>query len=303
MKQRFIIPTLCVLVLTACTGKQKQNSTTESTGNKAVATVTENAKNTNVTPIFPLANQDGSKFLLKIGSNASADNVPDSLKNYKYVLYDGAYYNVDFKGLQQGDEKASNGRDTPYNYDNCRGWYYEMQSGKLQTDTSKYAIFWGNPLLVDEAFKNNTELLKVKKFLADDDPGDLSKAKAKFEKQYGKKATKFKLDALVGDYKYYVMQFETIKNQALGAIALVKSDGKTITKDFPKTWDKISTWREGDEGEFFGYDIMFATVENGKLTLYTYNGGEEGSVCQSYVIQGDTIAKGAVSNYFYHAPD
>lgn len=310
MKQKLIISALCVLALAACTGKQNKNgdaaknTDTESVaGNKNAAGNAQFAKNKCLTPIFLLANSDGSKFLLK-DNEATDNNVPDSLKNYKYILYNGKYYNVDFKGVQQGNRDADNGRDTPYNFDNCHGWLFAMQSGKLlNKPKDEYDMFWDKPLLVDEAFKAGTNLLKIKKFIADDNPGDISDMKTKFEKQYGKKTIKFKLDALVDDYKYFVMQFETVDNKALGAIALVSADGKAIVKDFPSDWNEISTWREGDEGEFFGFDIDFATIENGRLTLYTYSASEEGETRNSYVVEGNEIVQGSVSNYFYHAPD
>lgn len=318
--KKLLIPAICILALAACTGKQNKGgdaakktdteSVTNGTGAESAANgeaseiVSQNAENKSLKPFFLLANEDGSKFLVKPNS-VSADNVPDYLKNYKYILYEGKYYKVDFKGLQEGNKDADNGRDTPYNYDNCRGWYYEMQNGgKLLTNPqSEYDVFWGTPLLVDEKFKNETKLLDVKNFDVDDAPVDVSKEKAKFEKQYGKKAIKFKLDATFGDYNYYVMQFETIENKALGAIAIVKSDGTTITKDFPCEWNEFSTWREGDEGEFYGYDILFATIEKGNLNIYTYNGGEEGASYQNYVVQGNTLAEGEVSNYFYFAAE
>lgn len=311
--KRLLIPALCVLALAACTGKQNKNgdaaknADTESVaGNVGTESAAngESSQNAGNNPVFLLGNKDGSKFLLKATSEVASDNAPDYLKNYKYILYEGKYYDVDFKGLQEGDKDADTGRDTPYNYDNCRGWYFEMHSGKLLTNPqSEYDVFWGTPLLVDEKFKNETKLLDVKNFDVDDAPVDVSKEKAKFEKQYGKKAIKFKLDATFGDYNYYVMQFETIENKALGAIAIVKSDGTTITKDFPSEWNEFSTWREGDEGEFYGYDILFATIEKGNLNIYTYNGGEEGASYQNYVVQGNTLAEGEVSNYFYFAAE
>ncbi len=320
MKQKLIITAFCALAIAACTSKQNKGgeaaksaeteSVTNGTGAESAANgeaseiVSQNAENKSLKPIFLLANEDGSKFLVKPNS-VSVDNAPDYLKNYKYILYEGKYYKVDFKGLQEGNKDADNGRDTPYNYDNCRGWYYEMQNGgKLLTNPqSEYDVFWGTPLLVDETFKNETKLLDVKKFDVEEAPVDVRDVEAKFEKLYGKKAIKFKLDAIIGDYNYYVIQFETVENKALGAVALVKSDGTTITKDFPREWDEFSTWREGDEGEFYGYDVLFATIESGLLTLYTYNGGEEGASYQNYVVQGNTLVEGAVSNYFYFAAE
>ena len=311
MKQKLIISAFCALALAACTGKQnKSGDTANNAGTEAVANgensgnIAQGAKNKCLTPMFLLANKDGSKFMIKHYLDGAPEEIPDSLKNYKYILYEGKYYDVDFGGFQLSSEEDDTGRDTPYNFSNMAGWIYKMQKGKLLTNPqSEYDVFWGTPLLVDETFKNETKLLDVKKFDVEEAPVDVRGVKAKFEKQYGKKAIKFKLDAIIDDYNYYVIQFETVENKALGAVALVKSDGTTITKDFPREWDEFSTWREGDEGEFYGYDVLFATIEKGLLTLYTYNGGEEGSSYQNYVVQGNTLVEGAVSNYFYHAPE
>ncbi|MBR5643010.1 MAG: hypothetical protein IKW77_02345 [Salinivirgaceae bacterium] len=312
--RNLLLPAFCALAFAACTGNQKPNGkTSEIAGNETVVTIdaalAENSETSmqsterqGVQPVFLLGNHDGSKFLLNADAKTSSDNVPDSLKNYKYILYEGKYYAVDFKGFQQKNESEDNGRDTPLNFDNLPGWIFALQSGQLLTDTDEYAMFWGKPLLVDECFKSKTKLVKVVR-ANESATNKFDKLQAEFEKRYNRKITKFKVDSYVGDYTYLIMQFETIDSKALGVVALVKPDGGTIVREFPAEWNEISVWREADEGEFFGLDVDFATIEHGALNLYTISNGEEGTGYQNYVVQGDSLVKGSISNYFYHAQD
>lgn len=92
-------------------------------------------------------------------------------------------------------------------------------------------------------------------------------------------------------------------HKALGVVALVKPDGGCVLKEYPADWHEFSVWREGDEGEFYGLDVDFATIEHGNLTLYTVTEGEEGASYQNFVVKGDSLVEGSISNYFYHAPD
>lgn len=312
--RNLLLPAFCALAFAACTGNQKQNGkASEIAGNETVvaidAALAGNAGTTvqstelqGVQPVFLLGNHIGSKFLLNADAATPAENVPDSLKNYKYILFEGKYYAVDFKGFQKKNNTEDNGRDTPLNFDNRPGWIFALPSGQLLSDTDEYAMFWGKPLLVDEPFKSKTKLVKVVR-ANESATNKFDKLRAEFEKRYNRKITKFKVDSYVGDYTYLIMQFETIDSKALGVVALIKPDGGTIVRDFPAEWDEISVWREADEGEFFGLDVDFATIENGALNLYTISNSEEGTGYQNYVAQGDSLIVGSISNYFYHAPD
>ena len=308
MKQKLIITAFCALAIVACTSKQnKSGEAAKSTDTETVASddntavVAQDVENSTA-PVFVLANNDGSKFLLKQNFEETPTDAPDNVKNYKYILYNGVYYNVEFAGVQSSNE-GDNGRDTPYNFDNRPGWLFKMQSGKLlEKPVSEWDMFWGKPLLVDESFKNETKLLKIKN--ADEaDQGKFKDLKAKLEKQYNKKTTKFKVNQFFGDYALLVVQFETVENKALGVVALVKPDGGCVLKEYPADWHEFSVWREGDEGEFYGLDVDFATIEHGNLTLYTVTEGEEGASYQNFVVKGDSLVEGSISNYFYHAPD
>ena len=306
MKQKLIITAFCALAIVACTSKKNKSgeaaksADTEAVANSA-AVDAQNAEKC-IAPVFVLANKDGSAFLLHQNFEETPTDAPDDVKNYKYILYNGVYYNVDFAGVQPSNE-ADNGRDTPYNFENRSGWLFKMQKGKLMEKTdNEWDMFWGKPLLVDECFKRDVKLLETKN--ADDsDQGKFNDLKAKLEKQYNKKIIKFKVNQFFGDYALLTVQFETIENKALGLVVLVKPDGGCIVKEYPAEWYEFSVWREGDEGEFYGLDVDFATLEQGSLTLYTVSEGEEGASYQNYVVQGDSLADGSISNYFYHAPD
>lgn len=316
--KRIIAATLCVIAMVACTNNHRHNNngdaaknvdnevaSTDNVSRGATSYKAGNAQRTDlqsVSPVFVLSNKDGSKFLLKSHNETIPTEAPDSLKTYGFILFEGAYYGVKLKGYQSGSG-ADNGRDTPFNFDNREGWLYEMQEGKLLNGhIDEWNVFWGRPLLVDEHFMNTTELVKIVKPKASDN-SKFNELKAKFEKHYGRKTIKFKVESYVGDYTFIIMQFETIKNKALGVVALVKPDGGTAIKEFSAEWDEFSVWREGDEGDFYGLDIDFATIEQGVLNLYTINNGEEGVDYQNYMVQGDSLVKGSVSNYFYHAPE
>ena len=313
---KFITAAFCIFAMVACTNNHNNKGgiakdvdnvavTSDNESNLEISRkpgATQGTDSQTVTPVFVLANNNGSKFLLRSHNEIIPAEAPDGLKKYGFILFEGAYYGVKLKGYQSGSG-ADNGRDTPFNFDNREGWLYEMQEGKLLNGhIDEWNVFWGRPLLVDEHFMNTTELVKIVKPKASDN-SKFNELKAKFEKHYGRKTIKFKVESYVGDYTYIIMQFETIKNKALGVVALVKPDGGTAIQEFSAEWDEFSVWREGDEGDFYGLDIDFATIEQGVLNLYTINNGEEGVDYQNYMVQGDSLVKGSVSNYFYHAPE
>ena len=219
MKQKLIITAFCALAIVACTSKKnKSGETAKSADTEVVANgnnAAVDAQNAEkcIAPVFVLANKDGSAFLLHQNFEETPTDAPDDLKNYKYILYNGVYYNVEFAGVQPSSE-ADNGRDTPYNFENRSGWLFKMQSGKLlEKPENEWDMFWGKPLLVDECFKKDAKLLTIKN--ADEsDQGKYNDLKAKFEKQYNRKITQFKVNSFIGDYTFFVIQFETVETQA-----------------------------------------------------------------------------------------
>jgi hypothetical protein len=70
----------------------------------------------------------------------------------------------------------------------------------------------------------------------------------------------------------------------------------------PREWDDCSTWRADDCGEFYGYGLAFATVENGKLYVYLVDGGAEGNNYGNYEV-ADSLRLGNINASFYTAPE
>ena len=142
-------------------------------------------------PIYVLSDEYGEKFLALnyFGSDKNPQPSED-LKNYKYVLYDGTYYPVVFKGFQLEDEANNTYRDTYFNFDNLPGWLFEMESGKLlENPVDDYDAIWDAPLLVDEQFKAENVVYTLTN-TPDGYPvrSDLSKAlQTAFEERYGRK--------------------------------------------------------------------------------------------------------------------
>ena len=172
-------------------------------------------------PVYVLSDQYGERFLLQTYFDDGETPQPnDSLKNYKYIIYDGKYYTVSFKGVQLGDKEKNSGRDTYYNFDNLSGWLYEMQEGKLlENPENEYDAIWDAALLVDENYKNTSTILDLKnrengmtKVVALSD--DLQKA---FENKYGRKIMTSCASAVFGDnseYQLVNVQFENKDDDA-----------------------------------------------------------------------------------------
>ena len=259
-------------------------------------------------PTFVLSDQEGRMFLLLTEFNEDdGAPVPDSLENYKYIIYDGKYYAVEFNGYQPENEEENNYREAYYNFANLNGWLYEMEEGKLLTNPkNQYDAIWEAPLLVDENFKNSTKILPFRPLGGDPISDEL---KSKIEAKYGWDVLSSFVDYEFGEnYEYQLInvQFKNKGNKALAISGIVCPYGKMYFKDFPAEWDDDesgSVWRVDDMGEFAGLGLCLVTEENGELTLYTANSGAEGTNYQNYVVKGDSLCEGKVTASFYQAPE
>lgn len=260
-------------------------------------------------PIYVLSDEYGEKFLIINYFGSEKNPQPsEELKNYKYVLYDGAYYPVVFKGFQLEDEANNSYRDTYFNFDNLPGWLFEMESGKLlENPLDDYDAIWDAPLLVDEQFKAENVVYTLTN-TPDGYPvrSDLSKAlQTAFEERYGRKIFDGWCGAIFGEnneYQFVVIQFENKGTEALGVSALVKNGEIVAAIEQPAEWNEESVWRVDDGGEYGGISVDFATSKDGVLTLYTANYGAEGTTYQTYVLEGNELVPGMVSADFYQAP-
>ena len=295
MRKQLLVLSLSALMLFGCGGNNQQQQTT----NTDAAEIKEEVHEA---PVL--------RFLLQTYFDDGETPQPnDSLKNYKYIIYDGKYYTVSFKGVQLGDKEKNSGRDTYYNFDNLSGWLYEMQEGKLlENPENEYDAIWDAALLVDENYKNTSTILDLKnrengmtKVVALSD--DLQKA---FENKYGRKIITSCASAVFSDnnseYQLVNVQFENKGDEALGVTALVENGEIKAVKEFPATYDETSTWRVDDGGEFGGLWADLVVLENGILTFYTSDSGAEGCNYQNYVVKEDSLIKGNVSTSLYQAP-
>ena len=295
MKKVFL-PALCALLMMACAGRQH-----DGTQAAAPTAVTENvAPEQPRVPLYVLSNQEGTQFLLI----DYVTDQPESLKDYKYIVYKGDTYPVTFKGYQEGDPDNDSGRDTYYNFANHPGWLFEMQEGKLLTHPQdEYDAIWEAPLLVDESFNSTVKRLGLNP-LADQ---PLSRElQNKIEQQYGWQVLRGVVAYEFGDaekYQWINVQFKNKGDEALALVAVVMPDGSLCAKELPAEWNEQSVWRVDDEGEFYGYGLDLVTEEDGVLTLYTNDQGAEGVNYQSYVVEGGALSEGKVSASFYQAPE
>ena len=306
MRKQLLVLSLSALMLFGCGGNNQQQQTT----NTDAAEIKEEVHEAPVLPVYVLSDQYGERFLLQTYFDDGETPQPnDSLKNYKYIIYDGKYYTVSFKGVQLGDKEKNSGRDTYYNFDNLSGWLYEMQEGKLlENPENEYDAISGAVLLVDENYKNTSTILDLKnredgmtKVVALSD--DLQKA---FENKYGRKIMTSCASAVFGDnseYQLVNVQFENKGDDALGVTALVENGEIKAVKEFPAKYDETSTWRVDDGGEFYGLWASLIVMEDGTLTIYTSNSGEESCNYQNYVVKGDALCEGNITASYYHFPE
>ena len=306
MRKHLLILSLSALMLFGCGGNNQQQQTT----NTDAAELEAEVQVAPVPPVYVLSDQFGTKFLLQaVFEENVAPEAPDNLSRYKYIVYNDQFYPVLFKGAQLENKEENNFRDTYYNFDNLSGWLYEMQEGKLlENPENEYDAISGAVLLVDENYKNTTTILDLKnrengmtKVVALSD--DLQKA---FENKYGRKIITSCASAVFGDnseYQLVNVQFENKGDDALGVTALVENGEIKAVKEFPATYNETSTWRVDDGGEFYGLWASLIVMEDGTLTIYTSNSGEESCNYQNYVVKGDALCEGNITASYYHFPE
>ena len=307
MKKGIFFSCLLSLALWGC-GGANQNANENSSQVNGEAVEQEKPAKT-LEPVYVLSDQFGEKFLLQTAFEGNvAPATPDDLNRYKYIVYNDRYYPVQLKGAQLENEAENNNRDTYSNFDNLSGWLYEMQGGRLlEHPLNEYDAIEGAVLLVDENYKNSAKILELKNredgrinivTVTDD-------VQNKLKEKYGRKIRTVCASAVFGDnseYQLVNVQFENKGTEALGVTALVENGEIKAVKEFPATYDEMSTWRVDDEGEFYGLWVDLVVLENGVLTLYTVDSGAEGSNYQSYVVKGDALCEGGVSTSLYQAP-
>lgn len=310
MKKYNILFSLLLFAFWGCENGN-QNSDQTNVNEEPTPVVEQQAPPAAMQPVYVLGDKLGERFLLRSYFDEGTTPQPhDSLKNYKYIVCgNGKYYPVRFAGCQMGDAEKNNGRDTYVNFDNISGWLYEMENGRLlENPMNEYDAVDGGYLLVDEHFKNIVKILDEKNIVDGqlrhvDVSDDIRKA---IENRYGRTIQTIYASSVFGDnseYQLVNVQFENQGTDALAVVALVENGVIKAVKDFPAQYDEFSTWREGDEGEFNGFNNDLIVLEDGTLTLYTVNFGEEGSAYQNYVVKGDSLCQGNIQGYFYYYPE
>lgn len=304
--KKYMILFLLAAILMGCE-EASQEKTTEK--KDAVENVKQQATTNGNLPVYVLSDEFGEKFLLMANfGDETTPQTPDSLNNYKYILYNGIYHPVTFKGFQLENKEHNTSRETFQNFDNLSGWLYVMQSGKLiETPSDDLDAIWDAPLLVDETFKAENTIYTLSNFK----DGRLVHSnlseplKAAFEKKYDRQILSSWCNAVFGEnneYQFVNIQFKNKGNEALGVSALVKNEEIIAVIEAPAEWNEESVWRVDDGGDFAGLSIDFVTSKNGVMTIYTANGGAEGTNYQSYVLEGNQFHEGPISGEFYQAP-
>lgn len=307
MKNSIIFSCLLSLALWSC-GGTNQNANENPSPETAQAVEQEMAAKT-LEPVYVLSDQFGEKFLLQTDFEGNvAPATPDDLTRYKYIIFNDCYYPVQLMGAQLENEAENNYRDTYYNFDNLSGWLYMMQGGRLlEHPLNEYDAIEGAVLLVDESYKNSAKILELK----NRKDGSINivtvsdELQNKLKEKYGRNIMTVCASAVFGDnseYQLVNVQFENKGTEALGVTALIENGEIKAVKEFPATYDEMSTWRVDDEGEFNGLWADLVVLENGVLTLYTADSGAEGANYQSYVVKGDALCEGNVSTSLYQAP-
>lgn len=294
---------LSVLLLFGC-GEQGQNQKTNN-DQPEVQEVTVQE----VPPVYVLSDKFGEKFLLLayLGDDETP-RIPDSLSNYKYIIYDGRYFPVTLEGFQFEDEENNNYRETFFNFDNLSGYLFKMQNGKLlENPVDEFDAVWDAPLLVDEKFKTENTVYPLNncengRREISDMPEALKKA---FEERYNRKIIRGWCNAVFGEnnvYQFVNMQFKNKGDEALGVSALVKNDEILAVIEDYAVWNEESVWRVDDGGEFGGMSIDLVTEKDGVLTIYTADSGPEGTFYQNYHLIDGVFYGGTVYSSFYQAP-
>lgn len=302
MKKQLLL-FLATILLFGCGEKQNPNKPNNEQPETQTTTVQE------VPPVYVLSDEFGENFLLLAYlGDEETPRIPDSLKSYKYIIYNGTYYPVTFEGFQFEDEENNMYRETFYNFQNLSGWLYKMQSGKLlEHPVDEFDAIWDAPLLVDEKFKTENIVYPLSNY----ENGrkvisDLSETlKADFEKRYSRKIIHGWCDAVFGEnneYQFVNMQFKNKGTEALGVSALVKNDEVVAVIEDYATWNEESVWRVDDGGEFGGISIDLVTSKDGVLTIYTADSGPEGTLYQNYILIDGVFYGGTVYGSFYQAP-
>lgn len=298
-----LIPTIAAVALMACNGAQQNLNQSSQDSNPSAETSVSAPQPTPHQPVFVLSDQFGSKFLLQSqfqdGANPTAD---DSLKCYKYAIYNGKPFPVTFKGVQLENEENNTSRDTYRNFDNLPGWIYTMNNGKLlENPKDEWDGIWDAPLLVDSCFVAENQILPFQ------EKSVVTPAmKTALEKKFSRKIQSLPSSSSFGnngEYQMVNVQFKNKGTEALGVSALFLNGEILAVKEFPAEWNEESVWRVDDMGEFRGLYVDLATVNNNVLIIYTANSGAEGCDYDQYIIKDSAFFQGTINASFYQAPE
>ena len=110
--KHFVILFVSALLLFGCGGNKGGNGSANDIYDSDTTEVAQRP----LLPTFVLSDQEGRMFLLLSEFNEDdGAPVPDSLENYKYIIYEGKYYAVAFNGYQPENEEENNYREAYYN--------------------------------------------------------------------------------------------------------------------------------------------------------------------------------------------
>ncbi|GGG70872.1 hypothetical protein [Paenibacillus radicis (ex Gao et al. 2016)] len=210
--------------------------------------------------IFAFANHSGDKLL------AEWDGGGEPPKGDLIAIGDqGRVVSVSFAGSQEATAE-DNGRQTSQNFDQRKGWLYEVTEGNA-TDNESYFI-------IDKGLINESMLLPLS--LADKQT-ESETLKSDIEELKGRKVESVSpLQQMGNDQRAYLVVFAREGDDMLASLAF-SSDEKWVFHDFPATYDEFSTWRVDDGGVIVAEQFSFlfaAATEGGFLVGYKWMGFE-----------------------------
>jgi hypothetical protein len=202
----------------------------------------------------------------------------------------GNKVSIVYQNYQPAGQKNT-GRDIYFNFENAGGYLYNA-NGIL--DEKQTAV-----LLTEDFFKSRS----LVKLTRTDVKGLPENVKQKIETNKTRRIKNAReIASLENEGSIYLMEFARKKDSALASLVLVYDDNYTYY-DFPALYDKQSTWRVDDGGEFWldGIEILAVFKQGNAIELIFDWIGAEGYNTQ-YLQQTGVIFEEIKSHYRYTSP-
>lgn len=236
--------------------------------------------------IFGFPNMAGNEVLM-IGEPEGA--TPEDFKQ----IFDevGGLTGITYQGVKASDGN-DNHRQTPYNFDGSAGHHYKVDKAidEWQTVVFMGDQFLENRTLIKSKYRTSTQLAdEQKEFI---------------ERERGWKMDKYKpVSTYENGVCSYFMQFEAQDDSILVSLVFITEDEQIFYRDFPATYNEMSTWRVEDGGEFYfeSYQVLGLFESPQGFEIITSWGGAEGSSASYMISEGGYFVE-KKGGYLYAAP-